>query len=401
MTNTIIMPQGGQDIEKGRVVTWLKSEGDQVSKGEVICEVETEKAVFEVEAPADGQLLRIIVGEGEEAPIFSALGYIGAAGEIIPEESKPTAAEVGKQVEKPEQAPPAHKMREKVRGGPVVSPRAKRLADEKGIKIEDILGSGPGGRITEKDVLGNLEAESARATGSSIATPEHGRIVPMSRIGKVTARKMRQSKQTVPHFYVSLSVDMTKALRFRTSFNDQLRGLQGELLSITDLIARSCVLAFQEYPELNCTVMDEVNLILWDDLNIGIAVAVESELVVPVIPGIDRLTLGEIAEERQRLVNKAKVGKQSSLEPSRFTISNLGMFNIDQFIAIINPPETAILAVSSIVKRPVALDAEQVGLRDTLTLTLSIDHRAADGVLACQFLNFIRTVLESPELLKG
>jgi pyruvate dehydrogenase E2 component (dihydrolipoamide acetyltransferase) len=388
------MPQGGQDIETGKVVTWLKSEGDQVSKGEIICEVETEKAVFEVEAPADGQLLRITVGEGEEAPIFSTIGYIGAAGEIIPEESAPTPAEGGKQADKPGQAPPVGRKRERVGGRSAVSPRARRLADEKGIDIEGITGTGPGGRIIEKDVLERLEVQSDIVTDSYIATPEHGRIIPMSRIRKVTARKMQQSKQTVPHFYVTLSVDMTEALHFRDEFNKRLKDPENDSISVTDLIIRACVLAFHEHPELNSSVLDAERIVLWENLNIGLAVAVDSELVVPVMEDIDQQSLEGIARERRRLVGKAKEGKQPSLAPARFTISNLGMFHVDQFLAIINPPETAILAVSSIEKRPSTIDDQTVVLRDLLNLSLSVDHRVVDGMIACSFLNAVKITLE-------
>jgi pyruvate dehydrogenase E2 component (dihydrolipoamide acetyltransferase) len=398
MATTIIMPQGGQDIETGKVVTWMKSEGDQVSKGEIICEVETEKAVFEVEAPADGQLIRIIVGEGEEAPIFSAIGYIGVAGEIIPEEPDPTPIE-SKQAEKPEQVPPAYLKRKTVGGRPAVSPRARRLADEKNVDIEGITGTGPGGRITEKDVLGILEAQPDIAADSPIATPEHGRIIPMSRIRKVTARKMQQSKQKVPHFYVTLSVDMTEALTFRDEFNSKLKDPENNSISVTDLIIRACVLAFHEHPELNSSVLDDERIVLWEDLNIGLAVAVDSELVAPVMEEIDQQSLEGVARERRRLVSKVKEGKQPSLAPARFTISNLGMFHVDQFLAIINPPETAILAVSSIEKRPSTIDNQTVVLRDMLNLSLSVDHRVADGAIASRFMNAVRIMLEDPARL--
>jgi pyruvate dehydrogenase E2 component (dihydrolipoamide acetyltransferase) len=212
---------------------------------------------------------------------------------------------------------------------------------------------------------------------------------------------MKQSKQTIPHFYVTSSVDMTEILKQRKEFNQTLTNPDQESVSVTDLIIKASALAFIDTPELNSSIHDDENIVLWEDLNIGIAVAVDSELVVPVIEKVDKLSITEISLARQMLVNKAKEGKQSSLAPGRFTISNLGMFQIDQFSAIINPPESAILAVSSILKRPVALDDDQVGLRDMLTLTLSIDHRIVDGLLACRFINTIKTLLESPEKIFG
>jgi pyruvate dehydrogenase E2 component (dihydrolipoamide acetyltransferase) len=226
-----------------------------------------------------------------------------------------------------------------------------------------------------------------------------GQVVPFSKIRKVTARKMQESKQNIPHFYASISVDMTQALGLRAELNLDLVNPEGESISVTDMIVHACALAFRETPELNCSLLDEDKIVLWEDLNFGIAVALESELVVPVMEKVNHLSLSEIARERRRLVKKAKQGKQPSLAPARFTISNLGMFNIDQFAAIINPPETAILAVSRIESRPVAIDDEQVGLRDMLNLTLSIDHRVTDGVMACRFLNAIKTLLETPDQL--
>jgi pyruvate dehydrogenase E2 component (dihydrolipoamide acetyltransferase) len=192
---------------------------------------------------------------------------------------------------------------------------------------------------------------------------------------------------------------MTQALEMRAKFNKALSNPDEESLSITDLIVRACALGFSETPELNSSMLDEDRIVLWEDLNIGIAVAVDSELVVPVMEKVDELSISDIAKERRRLVEKAKQGKQSSLAPARFTISNLGMYQIEQFIAIINPPETAILAVSSLEKRPVAIDDQSVGLREMLTLTLSVDHRVVDGVVACRYINTVKTLLEAPNQL--
>ncbi len=362
----------------------------------MICEVETEKAVFEVEAPGAGFLRKIIVGDGEETPIFSVIGYVGTLEEEIPSvkavapRHDDAHAVVPASPRKATTPPPKRGDRL------VVSPRAKRLAEEKGVPIEQVKGSGAKGRITEKDVRAYLEAQKEKTVVEEV---RGGRVVPMSKIRKVTARKMRQSKQTVPHFYVTLSVDMTGALDFLAQFNQSLEDPEQDSISLTDLVARACVLAFKEHPELNSSVLDEDRIVLWEDLNIGLAVAVDSDLVVPVMAQVEELSLIEIARARRHLIEKAKEGKQASLAPARFTISNMGMFNVDNFLAIINPPETAILAVSSVTKRPVALGEGQVGMRDMLNLSLSIDHRVADGVLACRFLNAIKAALENPETL--
>jgi pyruvate dehydrogenase E2 component (dihydrolipoamide acetyltransferase) len=400
MAVKVIMPQGGQDIVTGRVVKWLKSEGETVARGEVICEVETEKAVFEVEAPDDGVLLRIVIRDGQETAIFGVIGYVGAPGEVIPaEESSPEHATRIPEAHGPDRLE-GISARDRGRKVPI-SPRARRLADELGLDVNLVTGTGPGGRITEKDVQG---FHSERALGVSGGRPEGivgGRVAAMSRLRRLTARRMQLSNQTIPHFYVTVGVDVTEAQRFRTEANERVQGQAGISLTLTDLVARACVLGFQEFPEFNCSVQDDENLILWENLNFGIAVAVGNELLVPVIPDIDRLSLAEIAVERARLVSKAQQGKLSSLASSRFTISNLGMYNVDQFIAIINPPETAILAVASIIKQFRVLKSGEVGIRDSVNLSLSVDHRAADGVLASRFLNAVRSALEAPESLAG
>lgn len=399
MAIEVIMPQGGQDIEVGRVVSWLKAEGDRVEEGEVICEVETEKAVFEVQAPGAGFLRKIVVAEGEETAIFSVIAYIGAPEEEI--HISPAVADLPQGMHA---GSPPSSQRASARSAPTgervaVSPRARRMAEEQGVAIDQVVGTGAKGRITEKDVLAFIEARQEGAGTQAEVQVSGGRVVPVSKIRKVTARKMQQSKQTIPHFYVTVSVDMTQALHARAQFNQNLANPEEEAISPTDLIVRACALAFGEAPELNSSVLDEDRVVLWDDLNFGIAVAVDSELVVPVMEKVDCLSVGDIARERRQLVNKARQGKQSSLAPARFTITNLGMFHVDQFTAIINPPETAILAVSSIEKRPVALDDQQVGIRDMLNLTLAIDHRVADGVVASRFLNAIKTLLEAPDQL--
>ena len=400
MAIEIIMPQGGQDIDVGKVVHWLKAEGDHVVQGEIICEVETEKAVFEVEAPGEGYLRRIVVQEDEETSIFSVIGYIGDLEEEIPFGE---AVEDSSEGEVVPEAPSTGKAKEiplSMQGDRIqASPRARRLSDEKSVPLDQVKGSGAGGRIKEKDVLAFLEAQAGETVTATTTQIDGGQVISMSRVQSVTARKMQQSKQKVPHFYVTLSVDMTEAMCFRDEFNRELKDPENDSISVTDLIIRACVLAFQEHPELNSSVLDEERIVLWEDLNIGLAVAIDSELVVPVMEQIDQQSLEGIARERRRLVRKVKEGKQPSLAPARFTISNLGMFHVDQFLAIINPPETAILAVSSIEKRPSTIDDQTVVLRDMLNLSLSIDHRVAGGVIACRFLNAIKTTLEDPARL--
>ena len=388
MPTQLIMPQGGQDIEKGSVVRWLKEEGQPVAKGETICEVETEKAVFEVSAPTDGVLLKIVVPAGEEAAIFSVIGYIGRSGEAIPAAVGKHEAEVLRDI-------PAGARREADRATVAVSPKARKLAEERGVDLGEILGTGPGGRITSEDVLKAAEAQG-RAAGAPDSKAERGQIVPMTKVGRVTARRMAQSKQTIPHFYVSTSVDMSRAVAFRAQLNQDG---EREGVSITDLITRACALALRGYPQINSSIKDEENLLRWDEINIGIAVATGQGLVVTVLEGAEDLSLQEISLRTRRLVDMARAGKQASLAPSRFTISNLGMYNVDNFIAVINPPEAGILAVSSIVPKVVALAGRAVGVRESMNITLSVDHRVVDGVIAAGFINAVTDLLEDPEKL--
>jgi pyruvate dehydrogenase E2 component (dihydrolipoamide acetyltransferase) len=411
------MPQGGQDITEGRVVRWHKAEGDPVKKGEVICEVETEKAVFEVESPLDGVLLKIVVPEGKIARIFSIIGFVGAAGESVELENEEDVADEKKEVKKDSDIDVAA-LRKKVadrgkgkKGKVKASGRARKLADQKGIDISRVEGSGPKGRITEKDVLTYIEAapaapEPAAATPAASESPEapigatdmRGQTVQMSRIRKVIARRLQQSKQTIPHFYVTVTVDMTDAIYQRKELNTKAD--KDSKVSMNDMVVKAAAVALGEFPQVNCKI-DEDNIVYLADINIGVAVGLDDGLVVPVLPEVDTLSLKGIAKKTKELVDLAKAGKQASLTAGTFTISNMGMLNVDNFVAIINPPETAILAVGSVRKNIMVTADNSFQIRDTMSMTLSADHRAIDGVLGSQFVNKIKYCLENPQTLLG
>jgi pyruvate dehydrogenase E2 component (dihydrolipoamide acetyltransferase) len=411
------MPQGGQDITEGRVVRWHKAEGDPVKKGEVICEVETEKAVFEVESPLDGVLLKIVVPEGKIARIFSIIGFVGAAGESVELENEEDVADEKKEVKKDSDIDVAA-LRKKVadrgkgkKGKVKASGRARKLADQKGIDISRVEGSGPKGRITEKDVLTYIEAapaapEPAAATPAASESPEapigatdmRGQTVQMSRIRKVIARRLQQSKQTIPHFYVTVTVDMTDAIYQRKELNTKAD--KDSKVSMNDMVVKAAAVALGEFPQVNCKI-DEDNIVYLADINIGVAVGLDDGLVVPVLPEVDTLSLKGIAQKTKELVDLAKAGKQASLTAGTFTISNMGMLNVDNFVAIINPPETAILAVGSVRKNIMVTADNSFQIRDTMSMTLSADHRAIDGVLGSQFVNKIKYYLENPQTLLG
>ncbi len=411
------MPQGGQDITEGRVVRWHKAEGDPVQKDEVICEVETEKAVFEVKSPLDGVLLKIVVAAGKIARIFSAIGFVGTAGESVELEDEEEDATEEKKEEKDagiDVAALRKKVAAKGKGRKdqvKASGRARKFADQKGIDISNVEGTGPKGRITEKDVQAYIESAPAApepaATAHAASEPPkapagatdmRGKSVPMTRMRKVIARRMQQSKQTIPHFYVTVTVDMTDAI-------DQRKGLNAKVdkdskVSLNDMVVKAAAVALSELPQVNCKI-DEDNLVYLEDINIGVAVGLEDGLVVPVLPEVDTLSLKGIAKKTKELVNLAKAGKQANLTAGTFTISNMGMLNVDNFVAIINPPETAILAVGSVRKNIMVTAENSFQIRDTLSMTLSADHRAIDGVLGSQFVNKIKYCLENPQTLLG
>lgn len=403
MATKIIMPQGGQDITEGIVVNWLKKEGETVKKGEVVCEVETEKAVFEVQAPANGILLKIIAKEGEKVPIFSVIGIIGNPGEdidlekIIGEEEKEgkrlDIAEIRKRLGKE-----ADGRTDRIK----VSGRARKIAEEKGVDLSEVEGTGPSGRITEKDVLDHAKRFKTRlepVQPQAIAPKDiRGRTVPMSKMRSVIARRMQHSKQTIPHFYVTVSVDMTEAIEFCDAFNGQLDAGEDGKISINDMVTKAVAFALEEFYQVNCTLQDG-NIVYLNDINIGIAVGLDEGLIVPVLAGADRLSLREIAQKTREIVSLSKAGKQASLTPGSFTITNMGMFNVENFVAIINPPESAILSAGFTEKRVVVGNDNALRIREMMKMTLSVDHRVVDGVLAAQFVNKIKYHLQNPKTL--
>jgi pyruvate dehydrogenase E2 component (dihydrolipoamide acetyltransferase) len=385
MATRIIMPQGGQDITEGIVVRWLKAEGERIVRGEVICEVETEKAVFEVEAPADGVLLKIIAPAGTRVPVFAAIGIIGAPGEEIGPDL------LGSAPAPPEDALDMAAIRRRAAGragrsaDAPASGRARRLAAEKGLDLSAVDGSGPQGRITAKDVL--LHVEKRKLSVAAL----RGRTTPLSPMRRAIGRRMGQSKQTAPHFYATVSADVTAALELR----DRINRDTGGAISITDLTLKATALALKDLPAMNCRLHADQILYL-EDVNLGLAVMVDEGVMVPVLPRADRLSLDEIAKRSAEAAALARAGRQAAAEPACFTVSNLGMLGLDSFTAIINPPEAGILAVGRVEKRPVVRNDTEICIRSMLTLTLSVDHRVVDGALAAKFIARVKNYLENP-----
>jgi len=276
-----------------------------------------------------------------------------------------------------------------------ISPKARKIAHDFGINLNDLVSSRTDGKITAEDVQRAIrKKESARA--AQPAQTDHGTVVEIGKIQKTSARRLQQSWQQAPHIFVTVSVDMTEAAAFRKEFNQKQANTK---LSFNDLIVKAAAAALNEFPQVNVSYLDEDTIMQWDDIHIGIATTTEQGLLVPVLENAAALSLIEISKRIKELAEAARSGKQLSSQPSRFTISNLGMYDVDHFTAIINPPESAILAVSSIRKMPRVDEEGNVAVREMMEITLSLDHRIGDGVLAANFINKIKEFLEHPDEL--
>ncbi|MEM1990623.1 MAG: dihydrolipoamide acetyltransferase family protein [Candidatus Bathyarchaeia archaeon] len=409
MVVEIIMPKLGQTMEKGKILRWLKKEGERVERGETLLEVETDKAVLEVEARGSGILKRILAQEGEVVPVAKIIGYIAEEGEKIPEE---TFQETALGAETPTPSPITEVPSEgKVEREIKASPLAKKIAKEKGVDLTQIVGTGPGGRITEKDVLdylAKIEASKAavlpspapvspeREVVTAVPRVEDFQVIPISGMRSAIAKKMTYSKTSIPHFYISAEVDMTEAARFREELIPIIEAKTGVRLSFTHILIKAVAMALKEYPQLNA-LCDGENIRLSKDVNIGIAVGLEDGLIVPVLKNAGSMDLIQISSRVEKLIAKAREKKLSEDEftGGTFTISNLGVFDVDSFTAIINPPEVAILAVGKIRDKPAVVNGE-IKIRKIMNVTLSADHRAVDGVIAAKFLGKVKELLEKP-----
>jgi len=387
MVTEVIMPKMGQTMERGKIIKWLKKDGEEVRRGDPLLEIETDKTTIEVEARESG-ILKIIAEEGEEVPIATTIAYIVKEGETIPEGKEPKKT--------PEKAEATAVKRVKA------SPLARKIAEEKGIDLTKVQGTGPGGRITKNDVLAYLEREAKAASAEKASMestlPEY-EVVPMSSMRRAIARKMVESKTYAPHFYVTVQVDMTEAVRMRENLIPLFEAKKGVRLSFTHLLIKAVASALEKYPQLNAT-FEEDEIRIWKDVNIGIAVSLEDGLIVPVLRGANKLDLFEIASQASELATKAREKRlrEDEFSGGTFTLSNMGAVGVDSFIAIINIPETAILATGRISDKPAVVDGE-LTIRKMMNMTLSADHRVVDGVTAAKFLQEIKRLLESPYLL--
>ncbi len=404
---TIIMPKMGDAMEEGTLVRWLKREGEPVKEGEPIAEIATDKATVEVEAPASGILRGIRVQEGATVPINTPLAYILGEGETLPEEGRgdgkatetvQPAATPTPVVSTPAPSVAPAPAEERIKA----SPLARKIAQEHGIDLRLVRGTGPQGRIVERDVLAYLESTRAPAPApmavpSPAPAPIAARTEPLNRLRQITAQRTTSAKQTIPHFYLTMEIDMEEALALRAKLNSLDESLR---LSVNDLIVKACAVALEKHPLVNASYHDG-QIVYPDGIHIGIAVAVEEGLLVAVIRNCEGKSLAHIAQEARTLVGKAREGKllPDEMTGNTFTVSNLGMFDIDEFSAIINPPASAILAVGAVKKLPVVMEDGSIQPRARMKVTLSCDHRVLDGASGARFLQELKRVLENPLLL--
>ena len=429
MSEELVMPRLSDTMEEGTIGRWLVHEGDAFAAGDVLAEIETDKATMEFQAYDAGTVLRILVGDGETVALGAPIAIVGAEGETADEAAsagngattQPPQEEDEEVIAEPEPEPKAAPARKPSKSSKAkaaagngsrataalrVSPIARRMADEAGIDLAAMAGkgSGPEGRVVKADVerlisSGELtRPATADAAPAPESAPAEGEVRELTPMLKAVATRMTQSKQTVPHFYVESEIDMTRAMQLRAELNSGLAD-SGDKISVNDLIVRASALALIQHPQAHRSFVDGKH-VYHTHANIGIAVALDDGLIVPVLNEADTKPVREISRETRDLAGRARAGKlkQREIEGATFSVSNLGMFDVANFEAIINPPESAIIAVGATVERPVVVDGEII-VRKIMRVTLSCDHRACSGADGAKLLLTIKQLLQSPSLL--
>jgi pyruvate dehydrogenase E2 component (dihydrolipoamide acetyltransferase) len=398
VASEVILPRLGQGMEAGTIVRWLKSEGEQVDKGEPLYELDTDKVTQEVEADVAGVLLRIVISEGE-VPVGRTVAVIGEPGEEIPSEAAASDGEREVAAEQTEESRPAEPSQRAVssaqtNGGRVkASPLARRIARERGIDLAALAGTGPEGRIVAEDV--ERAAVSPPPAAPPLAPPPgEAERVELTSIRRTIARRLTDAWQ-IPVFQLQASADMSRVNELVARLRERDPAVR---VTVTDVLTKVCATALIRHAEVNARYADDA-ILRYPTANVGLAVAAPQGLVVPVIRGAERLRLAEIAAARADVVARARDAKlrQEDLEDGTFTISNLGMYSVERFTAVLNPPQAAILAVGAIEDRAVAVEGE-VAVRPMATLVGTFDHRAVDGAPAAAFLETVKQSLEEPGL---
>ena len=393
MATKVVMEALSPTMEEGQVTKWLKGEGDKVTSGDTLAEVETDKAVMELVARGDGILRKIVVPEGKTVDVGSMVAVIATADEDVSAlvveapvaaDGQPQAVAADRSVTTPT-AKPTSGTGDRTKA----SPLARRMASDRGIDLAGVRGTGPGGRVTKRDVEG--------AAASPVVTPSAAdgmfEDVPLSQIRKTIARRLAQSVGPVPHFFVTSEIDMERAAEARSALNSLD---DGPRISYNDIVLKVVAAALVQHRACNAWWQDD-HIRYFSEVHLGVAVAIEDGLITPVVRNAHRKTLREIATEVRELADRArdKRLKPDEYTGGTFTVSNLGMFDIDQFTGVINPPETGLLAVGSIVEKPVVVDG-QVAARKRMRLTMSCDHRVIDGATGAKYLQTVRRMLENP-----
>src|SRR5918998_1736977 len=427
------MPKMGDAMEEGTLVKWLKSEGDDVSEGDAIAEIETDKVTLELEAENAGTLAQLIADEGQDIPVGEAIAFIQGEGEEVPErDGKAQESEEAEGAEKkgghgqPKAGPATEAPEEAAEEEPTTdgradgrfraSPIVRRLAQENDLDLSKIEGTGPAGRIVERDVRAAMERGDAQADGRAAEAPEAAaapqpaaaapeptgapgtELVEPTRMQRIIGERMTQSKQQIPHYYATVEVEMNELLALRKQLNAQLEE-QGIKLSVNDFVMKACAVALKDYPKLNA-LWTEGGIELHEQVNLAMAVALEAGLITPVIKDAANKTLSAISASSKDLATRAREGglNPDEYQGGTFTVSNMGMFGVESFSAIVNPPQAAIVAVSTIIERAVFKDEEVVPVR-LMKLTLSADHRISNGAEGAQYLAEVKRLLEHPMTL--
>ncbi len=419
MSETITMPKLGFDMAEGTLVRWVKNEGENINKGDVLAEIETDKATVEVESSASGVVRRLLVDQGAVVPIGAPIAIVGSADEKIelpagdqgkrekatgvpalsaPAPSRPTATQPFTPV--PSSPAPAV--------GPVkASPLAKKMARDKRIDLSHLQGTGPGGRIVRKDIEQALSggprgltsptgpAASVLGPPSAVIVSHEDQLIAPSKLRQIIARRMTESKQSVPHFYVTHEYKMDALLSIRAQYNAILP--EDEKTSVNDFIIKAAALTLREFPNLNSALQGD-KVLRHGAVNIGVAVAVEGGLLTVVCKDADQKPLRQISAEVKAMAGRARSGKvhTEDIEGSTFSVSNLGMFDVENFAAILNPPESGILAVGSAREVPVAAEGGEIKVGWRMKVTISVDHRVSDGAEGAQFMQALAKYLEEP-----
>lgn len=410
MAETINMPKLGFDMAEGTLIRWVVTEGEAINKGDVLAEIETDKATVEVESQASGLVLKHLVDEGAIVPVSTPIAVVGEEGEEVSIE--PDAASEQDAYQKDETPPPAASPEPTPESQPVpdsgrikASPLARRMAKDKNIDLGNIVGTGPTGRIVRRDIEAVLASAERPEISSqpipsapptpAVPTVSHAdEVVPLTKLRQTIGRRLTETKQTVPHFYVTHEYKMDDLMEMRKQVNGMLP--EGEKLSVNDFIVKAVALALREFPNLNAS-LDGNNVVRHGNVNVGNAVALEGGLLTVVCKNADQKSLRQISLEVRGMAGRVREGKvkPDDIEGSTFSISNLGMYEVEDFIAIINPPEAAILAVGSARQVPV-VEGDQIVPGWRMKATISVDHRVSDGAEAAQFMQSMAKYLEEP-----